>query len=523
MREVLLNMKRRKNLKKLLKPGTDAIKQDPYDKQMYKELMRGQKHLKDAENKLKKFYPPINDLNADVFAGLYKYKPEYIEPELIKASHRLNHRIMEKVKDASKYNELRESTKLDPVLSMMGTSNMQGEVQKILEESKEEIEKMQEALEEAQKNLEDAMKGQGQGEEAQEGEGEKGNIPGSGPSEKMTLEEAKKKLSEELAKIDEFANKKFKRTKVNNMVNKMNKHITEVSDLISNWGLDRSSQYMYTGHEGKLAILDELKNSRKLKEIAEFLGRLKMLKFREGRDKTKKGYQEVTDITESNKIEKMLVSEMLGLMDEDLKLHWLTKVFQGKLLTYKLKGKSKNERGPIVCCIDSSGSMSGNPEIWSKGVAMGLLETARNQKRDLFVIHFSDARDQSELKYHNFNKANHHNVKELLDFANYFEGGGTWFQPALDMSRNLIGSEQNYKKADIVFVTDGQSAVEDSWLKEFNEWKVKNKVHIISILINDGWGSSDATLKEFSSKVHTLTDVMGDSGLNKAMDILSDI
>ena len=412
---------------------------------------------------------------------------------------------------------------------MMGTNNLQEEVKQILEEEKENIENMQEALDKAQQELEEALKnqqGQGQGDGAEGVEGpDGGGEPGSGKGdEQLTLEQAKKKLAEAMKEVDEFAKKKLKRTRVNNIIQRTTQSITEVSDLISNWGLDRSSQYMYAGHEGKLAILDELKNSQRLRQIAEFLGRLKMLKFREGRDKTKKGYQEVTDITESRHIEKMLVSEMLNLMDEDLKLIFLTRVLSGKMLSYKLKGKSKNERGPIVCCIDSSGSMHGNPEIWSKGVAMGLLETARNQKRDLYVIHFSDGRSKDELKVHNFNRANHHNIQELLEFANYFESGGTLFHPALDKARDLIGTDKNYKKADIVFVTDGQSAVDDQWLRDFNEWKQKEKVHLISILINEGgWGSSDATLKEFSTKVHKLTDVMGDSGLARAMDILSDI
>lgn len=348
-------MRKIKNLKKLLQPGTDSVRQDPYDKQMYKDLVKGQKNLKKAEKELKKFYPPITDLNSDVFAGLYKYKPEFIPPELIKATHRLNHNVMEQLKEASKFNELRESTKLDPVLSMIGTNNLQDEVKEVLEQEKEEIEKMQEALDKAQKAMDKAMQGQGQGQDVEAGEGEGGEAPGGGPDEKIALEEAKKKLDEAMKKVDKFAKEKFKRTRVNNIVQRLNKSITEVSDLISNWGLEQSSQYMYTGHEGKLKILDELKNSRKLREIAEFLGRLKMLKFREGRDKTKKGYQEVTDITESKHIEKMLVSEMLNLMDEDLKLVYLVRVLAGKMLSYKLKGKSKNERGPVVCCIDSSG------------------------------------------------------------------------------------------------------------------------------------------------------------------------
>lgn len=168
--------------------------------------------------------------------------------------------------------------------------------------------------------------------------------------------------------------------------------------------------------------------------------------------------------------------------------------------------------------------MSGDSEIWAKSVTMGLLETARSQKRDFFVIHFSDGRRESELKTHDFTKPNHHNIKEILDFVNYFEGGGTSFHPALNLSRKLIGENQNFKKADIVFITDGQSALTNAWVKDFNNWKEKNKVHLISILVNaGGWGSSDATLKEISSKIHKLTDVMGDEGLTKALDILAEI
>ena len=512
-----------KSLKDILKPSTDAVKQDPYDKHIYnKELKPTQKDMIKEEKKLKKYYPPIEDLNADVFTGLYKYKPEYTDPELMKSSHKLNHTIIDKLKDSKKFIELRESTKLDPVLSMLGTVNMQEEVKKVLEESKEEIEELQKELEAAQQAMQDA---QASNQSKNKGQDDEGNSTGIGPNdEKISLEEAKKRLEEALKKADEFAEKKFNRVKVNNMVTKASKQINEITETISNWGLDRSDQFMYAGHEEKLALLNELRNSQKLREIAEFLGRLKMLKFREGRDKTKKGYEEITDIIESNKIDKMLVSEYNNLLDPDLKLIFLQKFLDNKLLSYKFKGKTKNERGPIICCIDSSASMSGEAEVWAKGVGMGLLETARAQKRDLFVIHFSDSYDKSTLKTNNFTKENHYNVRELIEFANYFESGGTLFHPALDLARDLIGTDQNYKKSDIVFITDGQSALTDSWVTEFNTWKSKNKVHVVSVLINSGWGgASDSTLKEFSNKIYNLSDIMGESGLLKAMDILDEV
>lgn len=515
-----MKKKNKKSINEIIVPLTNAVQQDNYDKVLYDRLKPSQIGLTDGEEKLKKYYPPITDLNKDVYASLYKYNPVYNEPQMMASTHKLNYLIMNSLSEAKNYEILRENTKLDPVLSMMGVTNLQEEVKKIIEEKKEEVEKLQEELVQAEQALQDASDMQ-QMEESGDESDEQGGLSSSSQKPELTLAEAKKRLEEAEKSMQDFAAETFKRSKVNNIVNNVNKEVGEISDAISNWGLDQTHEYKYSGYEEKLKLLDKIKNSHKLKKIAEFLGRLKMLKFREGRDKVKKGFQDIADITQSDKIEKMLVSEYNNLLDPDLQLLFLQNFVNKKLLTYKFKGKNKNQVGAIIVAIDSSGSMSGNREIWAKGVALGALEIARSQKRDLFVIHFSDSRDPKTLHINDFSKANHHSINEILDLANYFEGGGTAYEPVLNRAKQKISETSTFSKADILFISDGECAVTDKWLKNFIDWKVKNNISIVSILMDFYGHSTTLSLNEFSDKVYILSDIMSDSGIEQAYDILS--
>lgn len=82
--------------------------------------------------------------------------------------------------------------------------------------------------------------------------------------------------------------------------------------------------------------------------------------------------------------------------------------------------------------------------------------------------------------------------------------GGTLFEPALDKSRMLIEQQEDYKKADIVFITDGESAITDGWNDDFVKWRDDNNVTVYGILI-DSYYNSDATMKMFCNEIHKLS------------------
>jgi len=198
-------------------------------------------------------------------------------------------------------------------------------------------------------------------------------------------------------------------------------------------------------------------------------------------------------------------------------------LLEKKTLMYEIQGKQKKGKGPVIMCIDSSVSMDGLPEVWAKAVALVLLEIAREQKRDFFCIHFSSGWRQKNLHTNEFLKADPFDGEQLLDLAEYFEAGGTEFEPPLDLAREKIGSEKLYEKADIVFCTDGESVVREDWLKKFKQWKSENKVNIYSILI-DSYDNSVGTVKKFSDRVDKLSNLRdSDTNDSVALDIFLDI
>lgn len=239
------------------------------------------------------------------------------------------------------------------------------------------------------------------------------------------------------------------------------------------------------------------------------------------REKVKKGVDAVYDIKPGSEIGKMLPSEAMKLANPTYRTMLKKDILEGNVLTYEYSGNEKKHKGPIICCIDSSGSMSGQPEIWAKSVAMGLLEIARSQKRSFVALHFESG-PKSTIHVNTFLRTSPYNINEIIDFAEYFAGGGTMFEPPLELAQDKINEDGEFTKADIVFITDGASAVRDKWLADYQKWKKAKNVTIYSVLI-DVYYNSIAALKGFSDYTHHLKSIRKDSADDLAMTLFTSI
>ena len=176
-------------------------------------------------------------------------------------------------------------------------------------------------------------------------------------------------------------------------------------------------------------------------------------------------------------------------------------------MEYKMGNSSTKNKGPIVCCIDTSGSMNGSREVWSKAVALSMLEIAHSQKRDFAAIMFSSRADDPIVI-----SKNEINPNKIIAIGEEFSNGGTDFKSPLSKSLDLIKTSK-FKKADIVFITDGDCDIDRDFVKKFNQEKENRQFRVVSILINTRDNVSDKTLKLFSDDIKTLDKV---SDLTKA-------
>jgi uncharacterized protein with von Willebrand factor type A (vWA) domain len=156
----------------------------------------------------------------------------------------------------------------------------------------------------------------------------------------------------------------------------------------------------------------------------------------------------------------------------------------------------------MIVCLDGSSSMAGDKEIWSKAVALTLLEIARRQRRLFRFIGFSSA--DTPLYTLDLNPRERHEVQadRALDLAEYFPGGGTDFETPLGAALAGLRAAR-YGRGDVVLITDGECQVSPGWLA-----KKRLGFSLFSVLIDVG-PSELGTLAQLSDRVtavSTLTD-----------------
>ncbi len=326
-------------------------------------------------------------------------------------------------------------------------------------------------------------------------------------------------------------------TEIDDSFDDLNKKISDNKDQISNFikssliNMDESMSDYYSDSNmlednvnyspgsdalSKIDLASKLIENDKLRKLANMMGSLKdvmqYVRNKNWRSRT----DEIYSITLGNDIGKTISSEILKLANYSLKKDFFLKYLDNQLQQYHLKDNSS--KGPFIICLDCSSSMSGDKEIWSKGVALTLAETARKQRRKCDILAFTSS--DYEVRHFDLKKSANKSLgsDEFVSVAEYFPGGGTSFEKPLTKALDLI---KKYKtnKSDIVFITDGESYIEPGWLEHFNEVKKKYEFKVYSVLIDLMGNESKRTLELFSDKITSINNLTADNSKKIFIDI----
>jgi uncharacterized protein with von Willebrand factor type A (vWA) domain len=216
------------------------------------------------------------------------------------------------------------------------------------------------------------------------------------------------------------------------------------------------------------------------------------------KSKVKKGRDDIHSITLGNDLEHILPTELGALSHPLRNLDFKRRYTEGQLLQYDLQGKEKVGRGPMVANVDVSGSMTdrmsdGSTRLdWAVSIALALVDTATRQKR------------KSRITFFNGNIVNtveflpgERNVEKMLQVATTGASGGTNFKYPLEDSVRTI-EQVGYRQADVVFITDGECEIDESFERKFKEKKAALGFQVWSIIVG---GDSGASLERWSDKV----------------------
>ncbi|WP_235853002.1 VWA domain-containing protein [Helicobacter labacensis] len=293
-----------------------------------------------------------------------------------------------------------------------------------------------------------------------------------------------------------------------------------------------------------LALFNQIKNNKALMQICDLLGRMKemqqemikeMIKEQRTyayteRHPTRDYKEEICGVHLSNDLENLLPQELAMLNDPDLETLFYLKFVEKRLFCFEKQGyidqhlegiekveveiekeqEKEGEKGPIIICVDTSASMSGAPELIAKALTLSLTSHAKKSKRSCFLINFSSQTTAMDLSKGG-------GLARLNEFLSLSFGGGTDVGLALTEGLKAM-QEQNYKKADLLVISDGDFGTLNSHLEQQMRQKRQDKNRFYLLDVNGNSGAKHAFDKHWvydsqKQNIRVLCELSNDLGV----------
>ncbi|ABN07133.1 von Willebrand factor, type A [Methanocorpusculum labreanum Z] len=219
---------------------------------------------------------------------------------------------------------------------------------------------------------------------------------------------------------------------------------------------------------------DYLKYDEKIRELCELMGRLHKEQQSHHTEIINSTIQyhvkkpdvhsneEIIGIKFGRDLENIIPQELALLSDPEVTLLFDLKYVENRLMCFSKQGyiteiieenmqetvnvDDEEKMGPIIICVDTSGSMSGAPENIAKALTLSLASRAISQKRNCYLINFS-----TSINTLDFTPPK--GIHDLINFLKMSFHGGTDVAPALYEGIRMM-SESDYKKADLLVISD---------------------------------------------------------------------
>lgn len=237
------------------------------------------------------------------------------------------------------------------------------------------------------------------------------------------------------------------------------------------------------GWEKMDELREKLENVKELRDLVRQLGRgggwgpLRRapvqyldMNARMGLLRTTLEAQETRGLTRSDDISRLLPSEAAtlarGMTVPTSKLIFYAKLIEKSLQTYERDGwgefptqinidrreiRPTADRGPILLCVDTSGSMRGPRELVAKALTLECMRAAKIQERGCYVFAFAGVREVRELELNMDPKS----IENLLEFLEKTFNGGSNFNAPIQMCLDRLTQAQ-WANSDILLVSDGE-------------------------------------------------------------------
>ncbi len=210
---------------------------------------------------------------------------------------------------------------------------------------------------------------------------------------------------------------------------------------------------------------ERIKNSDRLKKVAQLAGRFERIAASKARSKVKPGIGEIHGVGLGDDISRLLPSELVQLRHPRLKLAFMARLLERRAFTYEMAERKQLGKGSIVILLDESSSMRNDGrDLWSKAVCLALLSTATRERRPWHLCAFNGSVIREVAIEPG--KGTPADIQEALDHRCR---GGTDFNAPVLRSVEIIRTSRTMKNADVVMITDGEKNLEQETIDAARE------------------------------------------------------
>ncbi len=209
---------------------------------------------------------------------------------------------------------------------------------------------------------------------------------------------------------------------------------------------------------------------------------------------------ELKGIRHSDRLERMLGSEAMQIRHPVLRKLWRARLAESRLLTYESEAvllervpdpgaRSRSqaapspealERGPMILCVDTSGSMKGGPENIAKAVVLEALRTAQREGRRCRLMAFGGPDELIEREL----DLSPQGLRSLLDVLGQGFDGGTDVQTPIERAIEQVHSE-GWRSADLLIVSDGEFGCTGATLARLDSARAELGLRVQGVLVGD--------------------------------------
>lgn len=228
---------------------------------------------------------------------------------------------------------------------------------------------------------------------------------------------------------------------------------------------------------------------------------------------------ETEGIRRSNRIARMLPAEAMLLPHPRLRLIWFARHAERTLLTYEDQDvlreqvtreteswrlrtrplpQRKLEMGPIVLCVDTSGSMKGAAESVAKAVLLEAMRSAHAQRRACYVYAFSGPEEILEREL----PLDPGGIDNLIAFLTQGYNGGTDIAEPIGRALARIG-DARWQFADLLIATDGEFGAPPATAQAVAKARETLGLRVQGVLIGD---RETIGLRELCDNIYWLKD-----------------